>query len=379
MSIVVDGDFPGGNILVKTIDGTRLVVAQDLRDTSQWWFWWNFRVRGAGGQTLEVTFDDGGPGPVGSNGPAMRVGDDPWQWAWHGDGSGPCREFDAHHFTVTVPEAADEVFLAFSFPYQLADIEAFIACYRNHLDLQVSVLATTRAGQRVPLLVIGDPQSAERNVLFTSRHHACESVGDFVLEGVLDFVLSTEGDALRRTTAFSIVPMVDLDGVEAGDQGKFRVPHDHNRDYIEESIYPATTAIKLLVDDLSDRNLQLFIDFHCPWIRNPDNDATFVVGSPEPYGVPQQEFSEILRQVNDSPMPYSGQRDIPFGTAWNVAEVGQISSSAYVRLQDKGALLAAFTIETSYALAEGVVVTPDVARTFGRAVGRAVEMFLTKH
>lgn len=379
MAIAVDGDFPGGNILVKAIDGTRLTVVQDLRDTRQWWFWWNFRVRGAAGQRLDVEFDDGGPGPVGPNGPAMRVSDGPWQWAWQGNGSGACREFDEHHFTVTLPEAADEVFLAFSFPYQLADFEAFIARHRDHPDVRMSVLTTTRAGRGVPLLTIGDPRSAERNVLFTSRHHACESVGDFVLEGVLDFVLSAEGDALRRTTAFSVVPMVDLDGVEAGDQGKFRVPHDHNRDYIAESLYPTTAAIKLLVDDLADRNLQLFIDFHCPWIRGRGHGATFMVGSPAPYDVLQCEFGAILRRVNDSPIPYTGKLDVPYGTDWNVAEPGLVSSSAYMRLRDKGSLLAAFTIETSYALAEGVVVTPNAARAFGRAIGRAAEVFLSKH
>ena len=42
------------------------------------------------------------------------------------------------------------------------------------------------------------------------------------------------------------VPFVDCEGVIRGDQGKFRAPLDHNRDYDtdKESIYPECDAIK---------------------------------------------------------------------------------------------------------------------------------------
>ena len=36
-----------------------------------------------------------------------------------------------------------------------------------------------------------------------------------------------------------VIPFVDIDGVENGDQGK-QAPHDHNRDYINSPIYPET-------------------------------------------------------------------------------------------------------------------------------------------
>ena len=31
-------------------------LQQDLRDTSGWWFYWSFRVRGAAGRRLEFRF-----------------------------------------------------------------------------------------------------------------------------------------------------------------------------------------------------------------------------------------------------------------------------------------------------------------------------------
>jgi hypothetical protein len=72
------------------------------------------------------------------------------------------------------------------------------------------------------------------------------------------------------------VPFVDKDGVEEGDQGKNRKPHDHNRDYGEESIYPEVRAIKEL-----DRsaNFVCALDFHCPTLVMPDHQVIYFVGA----------------------------------------------------------------------------------------------------
>src|SRR5690606_15909380 len=57
------------------------------------------------------------------------------------------------------------------------------------------------------------------------------------------------------------IPFVDKDGVEAGDQGKNRAPHDHNRDYGEDSIYRSIQAIKLLG---AEKKINALLDLHCP-------------------------------------------------------------------------------------------------------------------
>jgi hypothetical protein len=56
--IRIYGDFPGGNILVKRMEGDIVYRRQDLRETDGWWFHWAFRVRGAAGRTLRVHFTD---------------------------------------------------------------------------------------------------------------------------------------------------------------------------------------------------------------------------------------------------------------------------------------------------------------------------------
>ena len=367
MAIAVDGDYPGGNILIERIDDTRLFVRPDLRDTSEWWFWWDFRVRGAAGQRLEVRFTDKG-GPVSPNGPVVSTDCRSWRWA-------DC-EHDKHHFVYNVPESADEIYFAFSFPYLLTNLGRFIDANSPHPDFHVATLSETRQGRTAPLLTIGNPQTAERNVLFCCRHHACESMASYVLEGVIEYLLSADAAALRSETAFSIVPMVDLDGVENGDQGKSRQPHDHNRDYEDEPLYPTVRAVKELTAQLAQNNLVLYIDYHCPWIRNDQNASFFLVEPPQPWAAQLHEFGAILRETDTGQIPYTGKLDVPFGTSWNTGQFGAVSSGAYVRGVAGQGLLTSFTIECSYSVTEGLPATPDRARRFGRGFGRAVQQFL---
>jgi len=370
MTVTVDADFPGGNIIVEEIDGSRLVVRQDPRDTAEWWFWWDFRVRGAAGRTLRVEF--AGPrGPVGPNGAVMST--DRRTWRWVGG------EHDTRHVVCRVPDGADDLYLAFSFPYQSADLERFVAAHLGHPDFHSSRLCTTRAGRPAPLLAIGDPQGAKRNVLLSCRHHACESVASYVLEGVMEWLLSDAAEALRLTTAFTIVPMVDLDGVEAGDQGKARAPHDHGRDYIDEPLYPTVRAMKRLVGDLLERHLVLFVDFHCPWISDGGNESFFLVEPPEPLAGSLHAFADILRRTPTGPVPYTGKFDVPHGTSWNVPTPGLLGPRGYLQQVGGKDLLTAFALECSYSTTEGPPVTPESARQFGRGFATAVEQFLAAH
>ncbi|MFW6164484.1 MAG: hypothetical protein ACODAJ_17070, partial [Planctomycetota bacterium] len=80
-ALVVDSEFHGGNLLVESIDGNTVRVRQDVRDTRGTWFWWHFRVRGAGGRTLKFVFTQGNV--IGVRGPAVSL-DKGRTWAWLG-------------------------------------------------------------------------------------------------------------------------------------------------------------------------------------------------------------------------------------------------------------------------------------------------------
>ena len=81
ISAVVDANYPGGNIIVERIEGDAICLQPDMRDTEGWWFYWNFRVRGAQGRTL--TFRFSGDNPIGVRGPAVST-DGGRSWSWLG-------------------------------------------------------------------------------------------------------------------------------------------------------------------------------------------------------------------------------------------------------------------------------------------------------
>ncbi|MBQ6011409.1 MAG: hypothetical protein IJL17_22960, partial [Kiritimatiellae bacterium] len=59
----------------------------------------------------------------------------------------------------------------------------------------------------------------------------CDYPGGNVKVEKIDEVLSgsKEGEWIRDNADCVFVPFMDKDGVENGDQGKHRAPHDHNR------------------------------------------------------------------------------------------------------------------------------------------------------
>ena len=82
----------------------------------------------------------------------------------------------------------------------------------------------------------------------------------YVMEGLVAtfFEDSELGAWLRENVELTVVPFVDMDGAVEGDQGKHRLPHDHNRDYTE-FLYPETAAVASLMAEMEP---QIFIDFH---------------------------------------------------------------------------------------------------------------------
>ena len=74
-------DFPGGNIRLIRVDKDHVFLENEIRDTTEDWFYWAFRVKGAAGRT--VTFDFSPKAWIGYFGAA--VSHDLMKWAWGGE------------------------------------------------------------------------------------------------------------------------------------------------------------------------------------------------------------------------------------------------------------------------------------------------------
>lgn len=371
--IHADADFPGGNIRVQRVEGDTLFVAPDQRDTQpgQWWFYWNFRLRAPAGQPVEVVFTE--KNPIGVRGPAVSV-DGGTTWRWLGASAVQTLQQQgqaAWSFTAQVPEGAAEMRLAFCPQYLESHLRTWLTAHTNHLALRVEELCRSRQGRPVELLRVGTGRDV---VLLTSRHHCCEAMATYAVEGFLEATLA--GDLSRRWQVIA-VPFMDKDGVESGDQGKFRAPHDHNRDYSDKPLYPEVAALMKLGEVLTNRVAAAF-DLHCPHIRGEWNDRVYLVGSADPERWRQQrQFAVALEEVQQGRIRFRASDCLAYGRAWNKNSNYQQGRSvgAWAQVAFPSAKLVA-SMEIPYADARGDEVNADSARALGRDLAHALARHL---
>ena len=246
----VDGDFPGGNIVVTRMAGDTAYVAPDQRDTQrgEWWFYWHLRVQGPADKPLTITFTE--KNPIGVRGPAVST-DAGATWRWLGAAAvktGRVAGQSTWSFEARVPAGTTEVRYAFCPPYIDSHLQSWLAVNAQQPALRVEELCRSRKGRSVERLHAGclDRAHSRGLVLLTSRHHACEAMATYALEGCLSAVLADDelGARWRRQWEVVAVPFMDRDGVADGDQGKLRTPHDHNRDYNAQPLYPEVAAMQ---------------------------------------------------------------------------------------------------------------------------------------
>jgi len=263
-------DYPGGSVIVRGIDETNGVVniAPNLADTNgRKWMRFDFKVRGAEGRTLHFQFPDDKFNYLATLGPAFsRDGGATWAWLRQ-DGS---RHEPSNAFDWTFAEDERETRFAFCIPYLQGDWEKLAAKYKKRKDVVFGTLCKSQCGERkTELLRLPCRGTAKWLFVFTARHHASEASASFIMEGAIEECLSDSKEAawLRDNADCVFVPFMDKDGVENGEQGKHRHPHDHNRDYVKNR-YTSVRSLKRLLAREGEGKQIVFLDLHSPGARS---------------------------------------------------------------------------------------------------------------
>ncbi|UJP09599.1 hypothetical protein L2X99_14425 [Microbacterium sp. KUDC0406] len=369
-----DDDFPGGNGLIEQVDG-RIDVRPDLRDTIGTWFYWCFRVRDGAGRRIRVRVSGEPHTPIGPGGPAVST-DAGRSWRWLGNDA-----LAGDEFVFDAPHDGDEIRFSFGMPYTASDLTAFLDRHADDPRLERRELTRSEHGRPVELLVLrSTAEEPHHRVLLTCRHHACEMMASHVLEGALDELLAVADPVTRWLASrveFVVLPFVDVDGVEEGDQGKNRAPHDHGRDYAaEDGRYAAVRAVRDLV---RATRFDVVLDLHCPNMTGPTSERIYFVGSPdmENWAAVQSLSRELERGAKG--LPYHRANDLPFGTSWNVEGNYTARDGSDRPQQSIGLFLDGMSdvgthaiLEVPYASAEGVQVDTGSARAFGADLAHAI-------
>ena len=376
LSYEIYSDFPGGNIKVVEKTGNKATVTQDYRD-SDWWFYWNFGVRGAEGKTIIFNFVNSGD-IIGFRGPAASF-DGGKTWKWLGS-DGVKRRKSASSFEFSFPKDAKDVRFAFCIPYMPADFDAFI---KKAPAIKRHFLGKTKKGRENYYYTLGNPDG-KLKIFLTSRHHACESTGTYAMQGILEEFLqnSTPACALLKDAEIIAVPFMDLDGVLDGDQGKYRKPHDHNRDYSESPIYPSVAAFKSLYNKASESAEKVVaLDLHSPWMfrggkSDTNNRAYFV----EPLGAKLENLRRFSGLLESETMKGEGRIvhksgwNVKYGTLWNKGNaIKSRTFSVWTGKHPKAEFTSSF--ETPYSENEGTKITRENLLGLGADFAKALEKY----
>lgn len=165
------------------------------------------------------------------------------------------------------------------------------------------------------------------------------------------------------------MPMMDVDGVHEGDQGKARIPWDHNRDYGPTSRYRAVSALRTMV--ARECRAIYALDLHTPGLRGDIEEQPYVVASADTGDV--EAATELLKRLNavDVSQARGISRLLVFDQEWNLASSsGQRCCAAWLRSLPVTRL--ATTIEYPNAVDRGRPISPADARDFGAGLVRSL-------
>ncbi|UUO07743.1 hypothetical protein M4951_05390 [Blastopirellula sp. J2-11] len=362
--VTINSDFPGGNIVVVENRGAEIEVKPRL-DGGRDWFYWCFEATAETPGKVTFNFPPAlakhKNGAVGHQGPAVST-DGGSNWRWMGNDTAIVQ---GRSFTYTFKEAGESVRLAVTIPYVQTTFEDFAKRHADNPNFKTSILNRTPKGRNVELVQIGEEHPQATAVLFTGRHHACETIASYFLEGVMEEAMSDSpaGVAFREKYVLYVVPFVDKDGCEDGDQGKGRTPHDHNRDYGPKSIYPTVQAIMELGEY---KNVCASIDFHCPTLVYPDHQVIYFAG---PTDLPAHNHDAVKQLAKNikSELP-KGSPAGPLVWMKKTDDERKTHNNGHFALRPD--CLIAATIEVPFA-PKNTVMTQDAIRSYGKAMLRA--------
>jgi hypothetical protein len=142
----------------------------------------------------------------------------------------------------------DEVYFAFSIPYSYSQVEYFLteviekseAVKSKEISYSRKILCKTLGGRNVYILRItgkaGGSSQHKKGIVVVARCHPGETVGSFVMEGVLKSLVKrgdTIGEYLMQKWVFYVVPMINPDGVFWGNSRTSLAGVDLNRRWTE--------------------------------------------------------------------------------------------------------------------------------------------------
>ena len=169
---------------------------------------------------------------------------------------------------------AKYVYFAYCYPYTYTQLTNYLFSLNIYNKiLRIDSIGQTLDNNKLYMLIITnfedsfDTLANKKAIIFTARVHPGESSSSFVIQGLIEFLLSNEPKAinLRKNYIFKIIPMLNPDGVIRGNFRMNSIGKDLNRMWTEENEENSPSVFychKMIQKTLNSRNIYFFCDFH---------------------------------------------------------------------------------------------------------------------
>lgn len=311
-----DSRFESGNLkkAVRRQDGEYWLLLQEDTETKghTQWFFFSVTCRKPGPYRFHLAnlcksrslYTEGMQPAVKSAGKDWARGgfdvkyeENAFQWS-----NQSCRKAFSLSFSYEFLYENELISFAHAVPYTYTDLNSWLSQIqtRNSDIARVNPLCQTLAGNICPVLTITqavktyksfqcegvegslttagrklmraradlDPvHSKKKGLVLTARVHPGETAGSFMLQGAVDFLLSSQAEAvfLRSQYVIKVVPMLNPDGVRYGNSRCSLLGVDLNRRWRNPSRYmhPTIYFTKRMMQVFSESHeISLFCDFH---------------------------------------------------------------------------------------------------------------------
>lgn len=167
------------------------------------------------------------------------------------------------------------VYFAYCYPYTYTHLSTYLSSLTKPMQniLRFENIGATKNGNAIHMLVITNFNDSFNDlakkpaIIITGRVHPGESNSSYVVEGLIEFLLSTNIIAvkLRKTFIFKIIPMLNPDGVILGNFRMNTNGKDLNRMWIDADIQTSPSIYytkQMIYKTYNSREIYLFCDFH---------------------------------------------------------------------------------------------------------------------
>jgi hypothetical protein len=176
----------------------------------------------------------------------------------------------SHTFFFSETFSQEPVWIAYAHPYPWSRLEQLTGEIQDQPFVTIENIAKTAERRDIRLLTITDPHTeaeTKKTVLIMALQHAGEDAGGFLVEGLINYLISEDPGAqeAREKFIFHIIPMMNPDGMVNGITRYNTAMEDLNNIWLnDEKAQPEVTGVKNWVENWygQGNTIDLFIDVH---------------------------------------------------------------------------------------------------------------------